>query len=122
MLNKYLAALLVSVMSCLNCFGQVASPATGEKVNAEVKLSRAYFYKVESPKFDFEKESLKTQAKKNNFSGGAKTALIVGLFAAGVIAVVLLTTRDKKETSSSPCGVGVSQVGIPCPPGCVCIQ
>lgn len=127
MLKNFLAALLVGVLSCWNCFAQ-ASPAANENINARedgggaARFSRAYFYQTESPKFDLEKDSLKTQTKKNNFSGGARTALIVGLFAAGVITVVFLATREKKENVNLPCGVGISQVGVQCPPGCACIQ
>lgn len=122
MLKKFLSASLITALSFLTCFAQTAS-APPESVETQTKLTRADFYQPVTPlKFDFEKESVKSQIKKNNLSGGAKTALWVGLFAAGIVTVVILATRDKKETRNSPCGVGVSQVGVPCPPGCVCIQ
>jgi len=119
------AALLCALFTWTSLAQTVSSPAMPENINAREnlktasKFSRADFYKIESPKFDFEKALLKTQPKKNNFSGGAKTALWVALFAAGIVTVVVLATRDKKENNNSPCGVGVT---TPCPPGCVCIQ
>lgn len=121
MLKKVLSAALISTMSFLTCFAQTA-PAPLADAKVQTKLTRADFYKIEPLKFDFEKESVKSQVKKNNLSGGAKTALWVALFAAGVATVVILATRKNNETEKSPCSVGVSQVGVPCPPGCVCIQ
>jgi len=119
MLKKVLCCALISAMSFLTCFAQTSS-APPENAETQGKLTRAEFYKPFTPlKIDFEKESIKAQTKKNNFSDGAKTALWIGLFAAGVVTVVFLATRDKKESSNSPCGIGVT---TPCPPGCVCIQ
>jgi anaerobic C4-dicarboxylate transporter len=121
MLKKVLSAALIGTMSFLTCFAQTASaPLANSKT--QTKLTRADFYKIEPLKFDFDKEAVKTQTRKNNLSSGAKTALWVALFAAGVATVVILATRNKEESTNSPCGVGVSQVGVPCPPGCVCIQ
>ncbi len=118
MLKKVLSAAFICVFSFLTCFAQTASaPQT------QAKLNRADFYKIEPIKYDFEKESLKSQTGKNNFSRGAKTALWISLFAAGVATVVILATRNREEKrSNSPCSIGTAQVGVPCPPGCVCIQ
>lgn len=118
MLKKVLSAALISVISFLTCFAQTASAPTSE-TKTQTKLTRADFYKFEPIKYDFEKESLKTQTKKNNLSSGAKTALWIGLFTAGIATVVILATRNRNERSNSPCGAGVT---TPCPPGCVCIQ
>lgn len=124
MLKKVLSAALVCALSFLTCFAQTANaPRAGATEETKTKLARADFYKIEPLKLDFDKEALKSQPKKNNFSGGAKTALWIALFAAGIATVVILATRDKKENNNSPCGgVSVSQIGVPCPPGCVCIQ
>ena len=114
MLQKVLSAALICVLSFLTCFAQSASaPST------QTKLTRAYLNNIKPSKVDFEKEVYKTQTKKSNLSSGAKTALWVGLFAAGVITVVYLATRNYGNDRNSPCGVGVR---APCPPGCVCIQ
>lgn len=120
MLKKVLCCALISAMSFLTCFAQtVSSPP--ESVETQAKLTRADFYQPVTPvKFDFEKESVKSQTKKNNFSGGAKTALWVGLFAAGIVTVVFLATRNKDERNP-PCA-GTAIVGSPCPPCAVCIQ
>lgn len=120
MLKKVLSVALISTVSFLTCFAQTASAPLPAAQQA--KLTRADFYKIEPIKYDFEKESLKSQTKKNNLSGGAKTALWVSLFAAGVITVVVLATRNREERNNSPCSPGAAQIGVPCPPGCVCIQ
>ena len=117
MLKKILSTALVSLLFLTNCFAQTATAPVSDKKD-QAKLSHTNFYKIEPIKFDFEKDSLKRQ-KKNNLSSGAKTALWIGLFAAGVITVVLLATTlgDDKKTNS-PC---TAQITTPCPPGCVCI-
>ena len=117
MLQKVLSAALICALSFLTCFAQNATaPAT----QTQTKLSRAYLYNVKSSEVDFNKEIYKTQTKKNNLSSGAKTALWVGLFAAGVITVVFLATRNYNNDKNSPCS-GTSIIG-PCPPGCYCTQ
>ena len=120
MLKKVLSIALIGALSFLTCFAQTASaplPAT----ETQTKLTRADFLKIEPLKYDFEKGLFKSQPKKNNLSSGAKTALWISLFAAGVITVVVLATRNREERRDSPC-TGTAQVGVPCPPGCVCIQ
>jgi anaerobic C4-dicarboxylate transporter len=116
MLKKILSVMLICVLSFLTCFAQNAS-APIAVTKKQSKLTAADFYKIEPVKFDFYKESLKTQTRKNNLSGGAKTALWVTLFAAGVVSVVVLTTRKNNDGNNSPCSAGI--IG-PCPPGCVC--
>ncbi len=117
MLKKVLSAALISVMTFLTCFAQTASAPLAD-AKTQTKLTRADFYRIEPLKFDLEKESVKTQTKKNNLSSGAKTALWVALFAAGIATVVILTTRKSNENDNSPCGAGIR---APCPPGCQCI-
>jgi len=121
MLKKVLSIALVGALSFLTCFAQTASAPLPVAAETQTKLTRADFLRIEPLKYDFEKELFKSQTKKNNLSSGAKTALWVSLFAAGVITVVVLATRNRKERSDSPC-TGTAQVGVPCPPGCVCIQ
>ncbi len=117
MLQKVLSAALISVFSFLTCFAQTA-PAPAAQT--QIKLTRTYISDFKPAEVNFEKEFYKTQTKKNNLSSGAKTALWVGLFAAGVITVVYLATRNHNNSNNnSPCSVGVR---APCPPGCVCIQ
>jgi anaerobic C4-dicarboxylate transporter len=118
MLKKVMSAALISVMSFLTCFAQTAS-APLPVTQTQAKLIHADFYKIEPIKYDFEKESLKSQTKRNNLSSGAKTALWISLFAAGVITVVVLATRKNNENNNSPCGRGIT---TPCPPGCFCTQ
>ncbi len=116
MLQKVLSAALVCVFSFLTCFAQTATaPAT------QTKLSRAYLYDVKPVKIDFEKEMYKPQTKKNNLSGSAKTALWISLFAAGVITVVYLATRNSNN-NNSPCSSNGNSILAPCPPGCFCTQ
>jgi len=122
MLKKVLSSLLVGFLFSIGCFSQTASAPIAESPSQK-RLSRADFVNSAPLIIDFEKESYKLPKKKNNLSGGAKTALWVGLIAAGVATVVILATTsggDKEETRS-PC-LGTAQVGVPCPPGCVCIQ
>ncbi len=122
MLKKFFPTALASLLILTTCFAQT-TPVKLTNVETQPKLSRADFYNIEPLKVDFEKELYKSQTKKNNLSSGAKTALWVSLLAAGVITVVVLTTRKNEENSrNAPCSIGTSQVGVPCPPGCVCIQ
>lgn len=115
MLKKALSTALASLLILTTCFAQTTSTGIVD-TKTKPKLSLADFQNVEPVKVDFEKESYKSQTKKNNLSGAAKTALWVSLFVAGAIAVVVLTTR---KDNKNPCGAGI--IG-PCPPGCVCIQ
>jgi anaerobic C4-dicarboxylate transporter len=122
MLKKALSTTLASLLILTTCFSQTTSTKLAD-TKPQPKLSYADFYNVEDAKVDFEKESYKVQTKKNNLSSTAKTALWVSLLAAGVIMVVVLATRkDTEKDNNSPCSLGISQVGVPCPPGCVCIQ
>ncbi len=122
MLKKTLSTTLASLLILTTCFAQTTSTKLAD-TKPQPKLSYADFYNVETAKVDFEKESYKVQTKKNNLSGATKTALWVSLLAAGVITVVVLATRKNEENNrNSPCSIGTAQVGVPCPPGCVCIQ
>ena len=122
MLKKILSTALASLLILTTCFAQTTSTKFTD-TKPQSKLSLTDFQNVEPVKVDFEKESYKLQTKKNNFSGKAKTALWVSLLAAGVITVVVLATGKNEENNrNSPCSIGTSQVGVPCPPGCVCIQ
>jgi hypothetical protein len=58
--------------------------------------------------------------KGNNFSTGAKIGLGLAI-AAVVVAIIVAKTSDSKEPDQPSC-VQPAQVGVPCPPGCVCIQ
>jgi len=112
----------VSLLILTTCFAQT-TPVKLTNVETQPKLSQADFYNVEPVKVDFEEETYKSQTKKNNLSDRAKTALWVSLLAAGLITVVFLATRKNEEDKrNSPCSIGTSQVGVPCPPGCFCIQ
>ncbi len=126
MLKKVLSAALITALSFLTCFAQNTSTPVSVTAKTQTKLKRADFFtpSAEPLEFNFEKELLKSRTKKNYLSGSAKTALWVSLFAAGVVTVIVLATRDKKDERSpnSPCGIRTSQIGVPCPPGCVCIQ
>jgi anaerobic C4-dicarboxylate transporter len=123
MLKKFFPTALASLLILTTCFAQT-TPVKLTNVETQSKLSQADFYNVEPVKVDFEEETYKSQTKKNNLSGGAKTALWVSLFAAGIITVIVLATGKDKENNNrnSPCSISTSQVGVPCPPGCVCIQ
>ncbi len=57
--------------------------------------------------------------KGNNFSTGAKIGIGVAIAAAIAIAVVVAGINDD-EQEESPC-TRPAQIGVPCPPGCVCI-
>lgn len=119
MWRKLTSLVLIGLFSLLTCQAQtVALPAA----ESRSKLTRADFLKTEIVAPNYEKESFKPVKRKNKLSGTAKTALWIGLFAAGVVTVVVLakTLGDDKETNS-PCGVRTSQFGVRCPPGCVCI-
>ncbi|MEJ7699816.1 MAG: hypothetical protein WKF71_09265 [Pyrinomonadaceae bacterium] len=118
MLKKVLSTALTSLLVLTTCFAQTTSTKLKDS-KTQPKLSRADFYNVEPVKIDYEKESYKSQTKKNNLSSGAKTALWISLLAAGVITVVVLATRNNNESNNSPCGAGIR---APCPPGCVCLQ
>jgi hypothetical protein len=58
--------------------------------------------------------------KGSNFSTGTKIGIGVGIAAAiAVIVAVVANGDDEKREQPSPC---TAQVGVPCPPGCPCIQ
>lgn len=117
MLGKLASLILIALFLSLACPAQTA-PFPAE--NTRPKLTRDDFLKTEIVAPDYEKELFKPVKRQNKLSGTAKTALWIGLFAAGVITVVVLaTTLGDDEQVNSPCGGGVR---APCPPGCVCIQ
>ncbi len=120
MLKKILSAALVNLLILITCFAQTTSTNLADS-KTQPKLTRADFDNVQPVKVDFEKELYKSQTKKNNFSSASKTALWIGLLAAGIVTVVVLATRNNEEINS-PCSAGTAQIGVPCPPGCVCIQ
>ena len=120
MFKKLTSIALVGLLSLLTCFAQTATMPAADN---QSKLTRADFFRTEIIKPDFEKESFKRVKRQNKLSGGAQTALWVGLLAGGIVTVVILAkTLGDDEQTNSPCGVGTSQIGVPCPPGCVCIQ
>ena len=57
--------------------------------------------------------------KGSNFSTGAKIGIGVGIAAA--IAIIIAVVANGDDDDESPC-TRTAQVGVPCPPGCVCIQ
>lgn len=119
MLQKILSSVLASLLILTTCFAQTTSTKLADSKPLP-KLTRDDFNNFEPVKVDFEKELYKAPTKKNNLSGGAKTALWIGVIAAGIITVVVLATRNN-DRENSPCA-STAQVGVPCPPGCVCIQ
>jgi hypothetical protein len=56
--------------------------------------------------------------KGHNFSTGAKIAIGVGIAAAIAIIVAVIANDDDDEPECTR----PAQIGVPCPPGCVCIQ
>ena len=59
--------------------------------------------------------------KGNNFSTGAKIGLGVAIAAAVVIIIVAMANDSNKRPDQPTC-TQAAQVGVPCPPGCICIQ
>jgi len=62
-----------------------------------------------------------TGIKGNNFSTGAKIGIGVAIAAAIGIIIAVLAGRDKDRDETPSC-TRTAQIGVPCPPGCVCIQ
>jgi hypothetical protein len=58
--------------------------------------------------------------KGNNLSTGAKIGIGVAIAAAAAIVIAVVAGRNKND-DEPPC-TRTAQVGVPCPPGCVCIQ
>ncbi|MCA1557458.1 MAG: hypothetical protein LC731_02835 [Acidobacteria bacterium] len=62
------------------------------------------------------------QVKRNNLSKGAKIGIGVAIAVGVGILIAAAASRNKEpEGSGNPC-VQPAQVGVPCPPGCICIQ
>jgi hypothetical protein len=62
------------------------------------------------------------QVKRNNLSTGAKIGIVVAIAAAvGIIIAVARGRNDNNDGNGPPC-TQPAQVGVPCPPGCICIQ
>ncbi|HEX8175656.1 MAG TPA: hypothetical protein VF543_11110 [Pyrinomonadaceae bacterium] len=61
------------------------------------------------------------QVKRYNLSTGAKIGIVVAVAAAVAIIIAAVRGRDDNNKNGSPC-TQPAQVGVPCPPGCVCIQ
>lgn len=59
--------------------------------------------------------------KGSSFSTGAKIGIGVGIAAAIAIIVAVVANGDDDNLEESPC-TRQAQIGVPCPPGCVCIQ
>lgn len=59
--------------------------------------------------------------KGNNFSTGAKIGIGVGIAAAIAIIVAVVANGDDDNREESSC-TRPAQIGVPCPPGCICIQ
>jgi len=59
--------------------------------------------------------------KGSNFSTGAKIGIGVGIAAAIAIIIAVAAKSNDDDREESPC-TRTAQIGVPCPPGCVCIQ
>lgn len=59
--------------------------------------------------------------KGNNFSTGAKIGIGVGI-AAAIAVIAFVVTRDDDNDEDIPDCTRPAQIGVPCPPGCICIQ
>lgn len=59
--------------------------------------------------------------KGNNFSTGAKIGIGVAIAAAVAVIIAVLVRNDRDERRDEPTCTGITQIGVPCPPGCVCI-
>lgn len=60
--------------------------------------------------------------KGNNFSTGAKIGIGVAIAAAVAVIAAVLARDDDDVRADEPSCTRTTQVGVPCPPGCVCIQ
>jgi TRAP-type uncharacterized transport system fused permease subunit len=61
------------------------------------------------------------QVKRNNLSTGAKVGIGVAVAVTVGIIIGVVSGRSHEQTGNpSPC-TGSAQVGVPCPPGCICI-
>jgi hypothetical protein len=60
------------------------------------------------------------QVKRNNLSTEAKVGIAAAIVAAVVIVIAVAKGRDNKNSNNSPC-TQPAQVGVPCPPGCICV-
>jgi hypothetical protein len=58
--------------------------------------------------------------KGNNLSTGAKIGIGVAIAAAVVVVIAIVAGRNQND--DEPTCTRPAQVGVPCPPGCVCIQ
>ena len=58
--------------------------------------------------------------KGNNFSTGAKIG--IGIAIAAAIAIIAVVVAGDDDDDDVPDCTRPAQVGVPCPPGCVCIQ
>jgi hypothetical protein len=59
------------------------------------------------------------QVKKNGLSKGAKIGIGVAIAVAVGIIIAIVAGRDRDR--NEPACVRTAQIGVPCPPGCVCI-
>jgi len=62
------------------------------------------------------------QVKRSNFSKGAKIGIGVAAAVAVGIIIAVAKSKTKEEPGDTPGCVQPAQVGVPCPPGCICIQ
>jgi hypothetical protein len=61
------------------------------------------------------------QVKRNNLSKGEKVGIGVAIGVGVGILIAVLAGRNKNSDNNVPkCGQ-TQQVGVPCPPGCVCV-
>jgi hypothetical protein len=61
------------------------------------------------------------QVKKNGLSKGAKIGIGVAIAVAVGIIIAVVAGRNRNSNNNEPSCVRTAQVGVPCPPGCVCI-
>lgn len=62
------------------------------------------------------------QVKRNNLSTGAKIGIVVAIAAAVGIIIAVVKGRNNEDTRNEPPCTRTAQVGVPCPPGCICVQ
>ena len=59
------------------------------------------------------------QVSRNNLSTGAKIG--IGVAIAATVGIITAVIGGRKNDSDEPSCTRPAQVGVPCPPGCVCI-
>lgn len=92
-----------------------------KKLSGVIKEIKSEYFILDDAKLHRSSEIYYSEVKKvkqNHLSTGAKIGIGLGVAALAGIIIAIVSRGKKKE----PDCIQTTQAGVPCPPGCVCIQ